>query len=155
MKFWLPVAFFISLAVIYGTQKEDKLANSITKSVQMVRGYDFQAYADSSAQMRKDITIRSDISRNMEALRIQQLNANKNKAWEVLDEVLTLMPKHNNKCALGHELLSIRTSKSKEEDLVSLPLAKQWITYVQDDFCRDLRPIVKKLDFSQPYVGKI
>jgi hypothetical protein len=88
-------------------------------------------------------------------MKIEQKAEREKRAWDMLDTVIANIPHKEDRCQEGKVLLSLRTAVSKRDNNVSLALANQWISYVQNEYCWPINHSTKDMDFSPKYFSTV
>ncbi|APD92364.1 hypothetical protein BM525_21130 (plasmid) [Alteromonas mediterranea] len=138
MKFWLSFIILCSAGASFSHVNGENLANAIHIGIVKIReAQAFNSYASTSlSEFNVEIEKRAS-----EKAKIRQTQKNKDNSFDeksgalaYLEDVLSNAT-NNEKCKKGLGLLEIRVEKAKQEKDVTLSKAKQWLGYVQKNYC--------------------
>jgi hypothetical protein len=181
MKFWTIVALLFGSLIYTALNNEDELSRAITSNLQGMESHDPDAFAYVSqanqlstdyegvnlSLAREPAKIKTLADHNFDSIKteketldvlnkpplmhIEPKSEREKRAWHILDSVIANIPSHEGRCDEAKTLLSLRTAASKKDRNVSLSLAKQWIMYVQKEYCLPIQHTIKDMDFSPNY----
>lgn len=138
MKFWLSFVIFCSTGVSFSLVNSENLANAIHNGIIKIReAQAFNSYASTSlSEFNVEIEKRaSEKAKISESQNHKDNNFDeKSGALAYLEDVLS-KGASNEKCKKGLGLLEIRVEKARYEKDVTLSKAKQWLGYVQKNYC--------------------
>jgi chromatin segregation and condensation protein Rec8/ScpA/Scc1 (kleisin family) len=181
MKFWLIVVLTIAGLTYVAIESEDKLALAITSNLKTMQGHKQSSFAYVTAENNsmsdyedvaqyktpngvkkqsmhsvKNIALIKkeavELVKKRQLMEIEKKAEREKRAWEMLDAVIASIPHNEDRCKKGQTLLSLRAAASKKDKKISLALAKQWISYVQKEYCQPIYHTLKDMDFSPKYL---
>jgi hypothetical protein len=182
MKFWSIIVLMIAGFTYIAMENEDTLALAITANLEGLQGHKKNAFAyvttksnqqseyvnenqynidDANIKKQSTPAIKNmdlikkeavDVAKKRQLMEIEHKSEREKRAWGILDTVIASIPHNKDRCKKGQTLLSLRAAASKKDKRISLALAKQWISYVQKEYCQPIYHTLKDMDFSPKYL---